>query len=310
MGTLRLLTTPQSTRSQRLIWWFFLALLAFLLYVGILELTTPVHGASTHGCAPGVPPPAANAIPLPAKPESVLINEVLSNPKSNWNCSEAKTTFSQSDDSWVEFYNPQSQTFDLYAARAQISLDGGATYMRFTFGTAIAAGGLLVIFPLYNQTIQTIAPSPWHIILKVDTTIINQVQTPLLQPDQSYARVPDGSQNWLDTGNPTIDASNNSVTLPSTPTLRATNSPASKTPGQPASSGTQPTWGKLQLPHDATTPPDLTSSIGPAGPALSQPPAALTTDNGPGGWLTTLLISLALLLVASLIWCWRLFHVP
>lgn len=313
MGTANLFASPQFTSSRRPVRWVSLALVVLVLCSGLFGLAAPTLGAQGHGCAPAVSPPIANTIPLQATPGSVLINEVLSNPASNWNCSEPNGIYSSQKDSWVEFFNPQNQALDLYAAHAQISLDGGSTYFYFTFGTAIAANGFLVVFPQYNQTVA--APTPWNVIIRIESATIDQVKTPLLQSDQSYARVPDGSTTWLYSGHPTIDASNNNMNQPATPALTkqagATDSPTSDATNQPASSGTQPAWRKVQLPTNTTPTPDLTTTVDPSTLTFHQPqnPPA-PPGNGSGGWFIALTVFLSLLLLAALIWCWRLFHAP
>jgi hypothetical protein len=246
-----------------------------------------------------------------------MINEVLSNPKSTWNCSEPQGSYSQSTDSWVELYNPQSQPLDLYAARAQISVDGGSNLYLFPFGTAIAPGGFLVVFPLAG--LHTYPPANWNVMLAFGGTIIDQVNLPTLVSDQSYARVPDGKANWQLVGQPTIDASNNASGQPvtATPTKtpsptktpkapKGTGSPGSTEANTPTNTGTQPAWGQLQLPPD-TTPGTQPSAISP--PAFNQNPpvaqnAALDSEH------IALFATLLLLLCGVLAWCWRLFHTP
>jgi hypothetical protein len=87
---------------------FFSALLVVALF---LNVNTPhATSASTHGCAPPIPPPIPGSpVPAPATPGILLINEVLSMPGSTWNCSELNKTFSLNSDSWVEIFNPQNQ---------------------------------------------------------------------------------------------------------------------------------------------------------------------------------------------------------
>jgi hypothetical protein len=95
-----------------------------------------------------------------------MINEVSSQPKSTWNCSEPPGVFSLAKDSWIELYNTQSQALDLYQAHAEISLDGGASWNLLPFGSAIAPGGFLVVFPEENKNTANPAPgAAWNIVL-------------------------------------------------------------------------------------------------------------------------------------------------
>lgn len=325
MNTFHLFASLQSAKSQRRVRWLALGLAALLLYLCLFGLTSPALGAQKHGCAPDTPPPVSSPVPAQAIPGLVLINEALSQPKTNWNCSEPPDVFSQAEDSWIELYNPQSQAIDLYAAHAQISLDGGSTSINLPLGSAINAQSFLVIFPQEKQT--TASPIPWNIVLSIQGTTIDQAAIPLLQPDQSYARVPDGSTTWLDAGNPTIDASNNSTDQPVTPTPTKTPKPTptpklTPTPkttstsggsgaNQPTSSGTQPAWGQVLFPPDSTPTPGITTTADPATQLLSQPQGlSPPQSSAPNGWLIALIIFCALLLLAVLIWYWRLFRTP
>ena len=319
MGKLYLCASLTSTRSQQRIRWLSLSIAALMLFFSLFGLTSPASGAQQHGCAPDAPPPVASPVPAQALPGMVLINEVLSQPKSRWNCSEAVGVFSAAKDSWIELYNPQNQPLDLYAAHAQLSLNGGSTSTFLPFGSAINPQSFLVIFPSEHQAVA--APANWNIILSIDGITIDQAAIPLLQPDQSYARVPDGTTTWLYAGNPTIDASNNSIGQPITPTPtktpKGTKTPTgtatvqSNVPVQPASSGTQPAWGQVQFPSDPTPSPSINTAADPSTQLLSQsqnPPAP--PNNGPDGGAIALIVFFSLLLLAALLWCWRLFRAP
>ena len=322
MGSLSTFTFCIPTRTLHRVKWLALALATFVLLFGLFGLISPVLGAQKHGCAPDVPPAVAQAVPAQALPDEVMINEVLSQPKSSWNCSDPNNVFSVTNDSWIELYNPQSLPLDLYAAHAQISLNGGSTYILLPFGAEIQAQGFLVLFPLEHQAVA--APSTWNIILSINNIVIDQAATPLLQADQSYARVPDGATTWLYAGNPTIDTSNNAIGQPVLPTPtktpKATLTTTTLTPGspqpvvpvQPASSGTQPAWGQVQVPSDPTATSDRTGTIDPSMPSLEQPQNSPTTpaNTSPGGNTIGLIILFGLLLLGVLFWCWRLFRAP
>ena len=322
MGTSSLFASLQLDKPQQKIRWFSMSLATLLLCFSLFSLVSPVLGAQSHGCAPDTPPPVPNATPIQALPAIVLINEVLSQPKSKWNCSEPSSVFSAPKDSWIELFNPQNQALDLYAAHAQISLNGGSTSAFLPFGSAIAAKSFLVIFPLENQTVAP--PAMWNVVLSIEGTIIDQVAIPLLQPDQSYARVPDGSTTWLYAGTPTIDGSNNASGQPVTPTPTRTPTPTktpklptpTKTTGasitggsgasQPSNFGTQPAWTQVQFPPDPTPTATTTDS---STLSLFSPPQNPPTpqSNSPNAWLIALIIFLSLLVLAALAWRWRFF---
>lgn len=327
MGVQRHFRCFSTTRSRPRVWWFVLGLAALLFSAGLYGLMTPPAGVqahsrqisvAAHGCAPDVPPVVSDTIPAQALPGSVLINEVVSQPKSGWNCSEPSGVFSQEKDSWIEFFNPQNRALDLYAAHALLSLNGGATTMYFPFGTSIAADSFLVIFPLEKQT--SPAPASWNITLSIDGTTIDQAVIPLLQPDQSYARVPDGSTTWLYAGSPAIDTTNNNLNQPpATPTPTPTKTPqATSTPeqsatpqtAQPASFGTQPAWSQIKYPLDPSpTVENTTTSTMSQEPDTQQPGPTQDTpgpqNNGPSGWSVALIVLLALILLGTIVWSWR-----
>src|SRR6266516_4292743 len=235
-----------------------LRILIALLVVALFLNTYTLHAssASIHGCATPIPPSIPGSpIPAPAIPGKLLINEVLSIPGSTWNCSEPNKTFSISDDSWVELYNPQSQAYNLYAAHA--SFDTGPNTLPFYLpvGAVIAPHGYLVLFPsMFSGTLIKA-----NLRLIVAGVTIDQIHIPSLPVDQSYARIPNGSNLWKITNTPTIDASNNMSQL--SPLV----SPTASSPNQsPAGSGyatstpapikgTQTVWSNLQFPTSVAT---------------------------------------------------------
>lgn len=310
----------QSYRSTRRL---SLVLAAFLCLGGFFCVTSPAHSSQTQGCAPDVPPPVAgNPVTAQASPGVVWINEVLSQPRTNWNCSEPPGVFSQSKDSWIEIYNPQTQPLNLYAAHAQLSLDGGSSSSFLPFGAAIAPGGFLVIFPEEQMAVAPAAA--WNVVLSISGVVIDHVVTPPLQPDQSYARVPDGSTTWLYAGHPTIDASNNAIDQPITPTATKTPRPThtpepTKMPkgsgaggaSTPSSSGTQPAWNKVQVPAGTAPIANGTTTVdsSTAQPNQSRN-ASSTPGNGLSGGTLALVIAFSLLLLSAVVWCWRLFRTP
>lgn len=297
--------------------WLFLSSF-FLMHIPV-QATHLQTTASTHGCAPNTPPPVSGTtIPAPAISGSVMINEVLSNPKSTWNCSDPAGDFSPSTDSWIELYNTQSQTLNLYASHAEISLDGGTNWYRLPFGSEIVPNGWLVIFPLEGLTTP---PSPtWNMVFAVGNTTIDQATIPTLLADQSYARVPDGSINWQSVGQPTIDASNNASGQPVTatptkipkPTQTAKPTRATSSPGDPKATpstytGTQPAGNQLQIPPNPTSGTRLSATATTSILTQNTPATPSTTSDA---WHMFTLISLLLLFCGSLVWCWWLFRSP
>jgi hypothetical protein len=89
-------------------------------------------------------------------------------------------------------YNPQSQAYNLYAAHA--SFDTGPNTLPFylPLGAVIAPHGYLVLFP--SMFSGTLIKANLRLIIAGVT--IDQVTIPSLTIDQSYARIPDGSNSW------------------------------------------------------------------------------------------------------------------
>jgi hypothetical protein len=259
---------------------FFLVLfLVFFIVIVILNThISHIAYASTHGCAPLIPPPVPGSpVPAPASPGIVLINEVLSMPGSNWICPEQNKTISINNDSWVELYNPKSQPFNLYAAHASFDTGPNTLPSYLPLGAVIAPHGYLVLFPsVFSGTLIIKA----NLRLIIAGVTINQINIPSLPIDQSYARIADGSNFWHITNTPTIDATNN-ASQPgplASPTASSPNQGPSgsgySTPITLPVAGTQPAWSNLQFPRPATAATvdvNSTATTLTASPALAVP---------------------------------------
>ncbi|MEO8972575.1 MAG: hypothetical protein ABI406_13365 [Ktedonobacteraceae bacterium] len=290
-------------------------LAATLLLVALfLNISLPHSFAATgHNCAPNIPPTVPGPLGNPAAtPGTLFINEILLVPHSIWNCSDSGGYFSTRD-AWIEIYNPQSQSLNLYAAHTFLDTGSSTNTYYLPFGTAIAAHGFLVLFPFYSPNFR---PGPSMTFrLVIGTTAIDQVVVPTLGPDQSYARTSDGGPNWQITASPTIDASNG--TAPPQPTLTpppsqggSSGNSGSSTPGasqNAIANGTQPAWNQLQLPLTPST-----TSVPVTG--NNYIPTTLVTpgSSNSGGLdaihriaLTCIVIILILLLFAC--WKWKLY---
>jgi hypothetical protein len=238
----------------------------------------------------------------------VLLNEVLLDPQSTWNCSETGTDFIK-EDSWIELYNPQNLPFNLYLVHAYLDSGPNTTIYYMPFGAVIAAHGFLVVFP---RTVGNFAPTATPTLrLLIAGVTIDQVKVPKLAGDQSYARIVDGGSNWHVTNSPTIDASNDSSGASSTPTLTSTSTASrgnTSTNGRsdsPFIDGTQPAWSKLNLSIPAAPP---TVSLATASSPSTLLPASSPTSGGIDLPRRVELTVVAMLLALALFWCWRLFR--
>ena len=303
-----------------------LALAAFLALSLATVLSTTISpgfaATPTPTCAPLAPPPVPGSpVPPPATPGIVVLNEILSNPGSTWNCAEPAGTYSIQSDSWVELYNPQSQPFNLYEVHA--FFDNGPDTFRFyfPFGAAIAPGGFLVVFPNSSSNSLLQANSNLRLVFGTTGTVIDQVNVPGLAVNYSYARIPDGSPTWKITSTPTIDSSN--IETSATPTTSSgssssgtgtTSSSASgsgtggsnQTTGTSVlATGTQPAWTKLVLP--SSSPVALT--VSPTAPVFTTPTASgAAQPNSSADVPRRLVLTVLLILLAgSLFWCWRIY---
>ncbi len=301
--------------------------LAFILFVVLFMsiccfvlTVSSAHGEQqAHSCASDMPPArTGKPIPPPAISGIILINEVLTQPASIWNCTQPARKFSQEMDTWCELYNPQNQPFDLYLSHTAISIDRGEHWHLLAPGSVIAARGFLTLFPEEAQSDITLISS---IMITIHNTLVDEQNIPALAPDHSYGRVPDGSRNWLQLDYPTINASNtttpNQTTTVSTPVrTRITGHPPAKANSgsdnsttTPSSTGTQPPLNSLQLPTTAITTVPVHAQSLPISSTAEQSTAG-NTNAGPEGWYILLIVASALGLLCALIWCWRLFRAP
>jgi hypothetical protein len=288
----------------------FMALLALLLLASITALQlSPINAQTTHtkhGCASPVPPPVPGSPrPAPATPGEILLNEVLLEPQSVWNCSDTGTS-SLANDSWVELFNPQNQPLDLYTVHASLDSGPNTNAYYLPYGAAIPAHGFLVLFPHTGLTFARTETNNLRLVIP-DTTsnqkvVIDQVTVPQLAGDQSYARIYDGAPSWQVTSTPTIDASNTPAGMTPLPTS-GTASRGGSSNKATVVSGFQPPWNKLHLPTPAPTSPVTV----PARTSASTPSAPSTS---PGLDITRriLLTILIAALALTLFWCWRLFR--
>ena len=273
-----------------------------------------VLAASHVNCVNPQPPNSGiTAIPMPATPGIVVINEVLSFPQSHWNCT-VSSDVSRQDNIWVEIYNPQNQPYDLYAARASIDEGLGSSPYYVRVGSTISAHGFLVVFPFENLPPNAFTQLPTVRLLLNEQIVIDQVSVPALSPDTSYARIPDGSNNWQITTTPTIGSSNQYPTgtvqtenATSTQNHTTKQKPTKTHGGGTANDGTstdtsttdiQPTWSTLGLPSSGSnnaTPQQDNSSLSP----ISADPFDLLKK--------TLLTLFIVILFVALPWGWRLY---
>jgi hypothetical protein len=259
------------------------------------------------------PQSVGTAQPAPATPGIVLINEILPFPTLPWNCAVPEASYQT--DGWIEIYNPQDQPFDLYAARTTLDEGPGTSSYTLQPGAVVPAHGFFTCFPFMSGKLTTSAtPRPLSLRLLIFQTVIDQITTPSLPLDTSYARIPDGSDNWQITTTPTINSNNSLPTTPLsgtsthtslTPKVRATSTPRQdSTPNHAHATTTatniQPTWSALWFPSTKTPDTPLTYSSTPT----TITPNSVLSENKPMLPVKILLTILVLLLLGVMLWRW------
>jgi hypothetical protein len=291
----------------------------------VLDMTTPhalAANAPAPNCVSTIPPLVSGTpAPAPTAPGTLFINEVLTNPATAWNCADLSPS---AKDIWIELYNAQNQPVDLSSSHAEIDIGVAKSPYPLPNPSVIAPLGFLVVFPLIDSSTSTISSAR----LEINGTIIDSISIPTLQPDQSYARIPDGKEGiWQISNYPTIGASNSLTAPPPTPKpmqakkVRAVGTKTAKvrrssTSDTIASSndysstasstndGTQPSWGTLQLPEGTASLPVTQVTGMPS--SIPQQQAANASDLP-----KKIIISVSVVAVAcALFWCWKHFLSP
>ncbi len=147
----------------------------------------------------------------------LYINEFVAKGSANTN------EFGSAED-WLEIYNPQSVAVTLTAGSWYVSDGGPSDPMKYLIPeVTIPAGGFLVIWCDGLDTMATqihsnfgLSASGEHLVLyyqksgSASGVVVDEHQYGIQTVDgQSEGRYPDGSNNWVTFGTPTIGSSNN-----------------------------------------------------------------------------------------------------
>lgn len=279
-----------------------------------------------HPClATNTPTPTGTPVWLPAANHTLLINEVLLHTgKQSYQCN-SNTVYP-----WIELYNPQDQPVSFVQGSIVYSDQTDSQNLVITPANPIPAHGFYVFFFEKIEKASTLNDAT-TISLNIRGQVMDTVSLPPLTTDQSYIRMPDGSNQWQITNYPTIGGQNSlTPTQQSTQTSTATKTPTavpSKTvistqmpykqsTGQasPIRQGTgthiapysqvQPSWQTLHFPtssHGST-------NVSPSQPTLpivpSQNRTVTTQQDIPKKVIQSLLICI---LFGLLRWSYRLF---
>ncbi|HEU5370066.1 MAG TPA: lamin tail domain-containing protein [Ktedonobacterales bacterium] len=174
--------------------------------------TAAARAASTCPIS-GLPPTPTSA--QPANPATIKLNELLSNPKQDWNC-DGKIG---ATDQWIELTNTSGSDADLSGFQLLSQGSNNNLPVLLPLETRIAAHSYLVIFDTEIPKMQLFPGGGTLTLLDANGQIADSINYPALGLDQSYARATSGQ--WSITGTPTPGAAN-SFGSGSTPTPRAT----------------------------------------------------------------------------------------
>jgi hypothetical protein len=162
------------------------------------------------GCpTSGLPPTPTSGSPL--DPASIKLNEILTNPKKDWNC-DGKADGS---DRWIELINTSGSDESLFGL--QLASQGQTLLLNSS--DRIGAHSYLVIFSIQIPTIPLSSSFGQLELLDSSGSAIDTVNYPALGADQSYARTSGGQ--WQTTSTPTPGAANK-FTSGSNPTPKPT----------------------------------------------------------------------------------------
>jgi hypothetical protein len=175
-----------------------------------------------HPClATNAPTPTGTPVFLPSANHTLLINEVLLHPgKQSYQCN-SNTAYP-----WIELYNPQNQPVSFVQGSIIYSDQTDSQDLAITPANPIPAHGFYVFFFDKIEKASTLNDAT-AISLNIRGQVMDTVSLPPLTTDQSYIRMPDGSNQWQITYYPTVGSQNSlAPTQQPTKTSTATKTPA------------------------------------------------------------------------------------
>lgn len=188
------------------------ALLLVFLSCSLFLFSMPARASAAPGatsCPTSNLPPTPTA-GAPFDPNSIKVNELLTNPKKDWNC-DGKLNY---DDAWIELINLSSSDASLFGLQLCCNVNNQAFLLPTT--DRIAAHSFLVIFRSQINGLFTISPNGGMLeLLDSQGNAIDTINYPALGYDQSYIR--DSSGQWSISNTPTPGAPNMNGSSP-TPT--------------------------------------------------------------------------------------------
>ncbi len=145
----------------------------------------------------------------------VVINEFLPDPNTDWDDSGDLDYY---DDEWIELYNKGNSRQDISGWRLDDITTGGAAYYTIPGGTYIDPGQFMVFYGSETGVVLNNAGDTVN-LLNDFGTLIDSYQYDNSSNDVSYARIPDGADNWENVGAPTPGERNSVIELDNSQSL-------------------------------------------------------------------------------------------
>ncbi len=140
---------------------------------------------------------------------SVVLNELMADPASDWSPTDGDEEYGSLDDEWVEIYNAGSQPVDITGWRLRDAVSDSS--WRYQFEGILMPGDFVVVygneayaweeangFPKnglsMNNSGDTITLVESDLATVVDEISYSSVQ---VLDDRSYGRLPDGGSDWV-----------------------------------------------------------------------------------------------------------------
>jgi hypothetical protein len=170
---------------------------------------------------------------------SVVLNELMPDPASDWSPSDGNEDYHSLEDEWVEIFNTGPDAVDITGWRLRDAVSDSS--WRFGFEGTLAPGAFVVVYG--NEAYQwedangyaknglSLNNSGDTVTLVASdlTTVVDQISydSQDIGDDRSYGRVPDGSSNWVcnDGLNPATPPGSG---IPPTPGMPNTGAPVEK----------------------------------------------------------------------------------
>lgn len=167
----------------------------------LFSMPAPASAALAATTCPSSSLPPTPTAGAPFDPNSIKINELLTNPKKDWNC-DGKTNAS---DQWIELINLSNSDASFFGL--QLCCDAYNSAILLPSNDRIAAHSFSVIFNTQINGILPMSPNGGMLeLLDSQGNAIDTINYPALGYDQSYIR--DSSGQWTICATATLSTPN------------------------------------------------------------------------------------------------------